>query len=312
MHEIDRWHEKEIDRGIDVQSPDDTMELWDRGIWFSDSQHGWVKWCLAMQRTTDGGHTWESLPAPGIRGIVRFISPSTGLVTGDDYSELYPVPLRRTDDGGLTWHTVSLLPTGTNFVWANADATRLWAVGQAGLIALSTDGGATWITVASPTAVALHDVRFADDRHGWAAGEDGVTLHTTDGGWHWSLVDTGATTDVTGLATTSANHAWIYAGGLRLTVDGGASWQRLPHVTGDANSLSMASSTTGWAATGQELLKTANAGASWTRQIGTAGAVAVDSVDAEHAWALSATQLQRTVDGVTWQTIALPGVRRSA
>ncbi len=105
--------------------------------------------------------------------------------------------------------------------------------------------------------------------------------------------------------------AWIFAAGLRRTVDGGTSWQALPTVAGGVNSVRMGSTSVGWAA-GEHLLRMAGPGGYWTEQMATAGAGTVEAVDDQRAWALAATFLQRTADGgLTWATINLPGVREA-
>lgn len=63
--------------------------------------------------------------------------------------------------------------------------TRIVAVGERGVVALSDDGGRSWLQAGSPTSVTLTTVRFADPLHGWAAGHGGVVLATEDGGKTW-------------------------------------------------------------------------------------------------------------------------------
>lgn len=277
-------------------------------MWFLDSQHGWV----GDLRTADGGQTWQELnPNRAISYFVRFLNPSTGLAVGPSDGPPYPPPpaLLRTEDGGSTWTVLSLLPAGTNAVWAKGDGSRLWAVGASGAIAISLNGGLSWTPISSPTTADLHHVRFADGQRGWAAGRGGVLLRTTDGGWHWSVVDIGSAADITALVVTPANLVWAFAGGLRRSFDGGTSWQRLPYVAGDVRGLAMGSDAVGWAITDRSLLKTDNAGGVWVPQMALANAVAVEAVDAQHAWVLTGTALWRTVDGMSWQTIPLSGVR---
>ncbi|MDW8318228.1 MAG: YCF48-related protein [Anaerolineae bacterium] len=297
----DTWHEQ-------YTSPCRLSGRYLGDMWFLDSQHGWV----GDLRTTDGGQTWQELnPNHPIWTIVRFVNPNTGFALGPSAGPPYPPPpaLLRTDDGGSTWTVLSLLPAGANAVWARPDGARLWAVGAGGAIALSLDGGLSWTPVPSPTAADLHHVRFADGQRGWAAGRGGVLLRTTDGGWRWYAVDIGTTADVTALFVTAADQVWVFADGLRRSFDGGVTWQRLPYVAGDVRGLAMGTEATGWAITDRSLLKTRNAGGVWVPQATLTDAVAVEAVDAQHAWVLTTAGLRRTVDGVTWQTIPLPGVR---
>src|SRR5882762_6618150 len=54
--------------------------------------------------------------------------------------------------------------------------TRVVAVGERGVVALSDDGGTTWRQAPCPVSVTLTMVRFADDRHGVAVGHGGTVL----------------------------------------------------------------------------------------------------------------------------------------
>jgi photosystem II stability/assembly factor-like uncharacterized protein len=64
--------------------------------------------------------------------------------------------------------------------------SRIVAVGERGIVALSDDQGVRWRQAAAvPASVTLTAVRFVDASHGWAVGHGGIILHTTDGGEHW-------------------------------------------------------------------------------------------------------------------------------
>lgn len=65
--------------------------------------------------------------------------------------------------------------------------TRIVAVGERGIVALSDDRGAGWRQAPSPVSVTLTMVRFADDRHGVAVGHGGTVLTTEDAGATWRL-----------------------------------------------------------------------------------------------------------------------------
>ena len=65
------------------------------GIFFLDSQHGWV-WGNANYRTTDGGATWEELPFLGSAYFMEFSTLDFGVTTGN-----FGAWVSR--DGGLTW-----------------------------------------------------------------------------------------------------------------------------------------------------------------------------------------------------------------
>ena len=64
---------------------------------------------------------------------------------------------------------------------------RLVAVGERGLVLVSTDSGKQWTQAKVPVSVLLTGVRFATPLRGWAVGHSGVVLTTSDGGMTWSL-----------------------------------------------------------------------------------------------------------------------------
>ena len=71
------------------------------------------------------------------------------------------------------------------------DMTRvgnnLIAVGERGVISLSSDHGKSWLQTEVPTSVLLTSVFFIDSQYGWAAGHSGVILHTQNGGESWVM-----------------------------------------------------------------------------------------------------------------------------
>jgi photosystem II stability/assembly factor-like uncharacterized protein len=65
--------------------------------------------------------------------------------------------------------------------------SRVVAVGERGIVALSDDRGASWRQAPSPVSVTLTMVRFTDERHGVAVGHGGTVLTTDDAGTSWRL-----------------------------------------------------------------------------------------------------------------------------
>lgn len=66
--------------------------------------------------------------------------------------------------------------------------SRLIAVGERGVVALSDDGGRQWRQARVSVSVTLTSVRFANERTGMAVGHGGVVLATSDKGETWKLV----------------------------------------------------------------------------------------------------------------------------
>ncbi|WP_231973225.1 WD40/YVTN/BNR-like repeat-containing protein [Variovorax sp. HW608] len=78
-------------------------------------------------------------------------------------------------------------PSGVVLLAAAQAGSRLIAVGERGVIAVSDDGAGTWHQARVPVSVTLTMVRFADERHGVAVGHGGTVLTTEDAGDHWTL-----------------------------------------------------------------------------------------------------------------------------
>jgi photosystem II stability/assembly factor-like uncharacterized protein len=65
--------------------------------------------------------------------------------------------------------------------------TRIVAVGERGIVALSNDRGVSWRQGPSPVSVTFTMVRFADAQHGVAVGHGGTVLTTEDAGSTWRV-----------------------------------------------------------------------------------------------------------------------------
>ena len=65
--------------------------------------------------------------------------------------------------------------------------SRLVAVGERGIVALSDDQGASWRQAPCPVSVTLTMVRFVNERQGVAVGHGGSVLTSADGGASWTL-----------------------------------------------------------------------------------------------------------------------------
>lgn len=95
---------------------------------------------------------------------------------------------------GTAWSAVSLLDRPATMS-ARASAAVLLAVarsgkqvvavGEQGIILVSSDDGASWQQAKVPASVALTNVRFGPDRRAWVVGHGGLVLCSDDGGRTW-------------------------------------------------------------------------------------------------------------------------------
>lgn len=145
-----------------------------------------------IQRTTDGGHTWDFQEAGTSDAFVRvdFTDAQHGWIVSDAGKII------RTTDGGQTW-TINQFCTnhlnGVDFI----DKYTGWICGSDGLIARTMDGGETFEIQSSGVQTDFTCIRFYDDLNGYCSGYgDTAFLKTVDGGISWIPVVTGFDYDV--------------------------------------------------------------------------------------------------------------------
>jgi len=132
---------------------------------YLDRQHGWVVAStengLQVDRTVDGGATWEVTPLPsslfpsGWNGAtsVTFINTLDGWLTVQPYVAKGTPPysvLFASTDGGVTWHVVDANAPIARVTFENSQLG--WGASPDGTILLrTTDGGSTWHQIELPT-----------------------------------------------------------------------------------------------------------------------------------------------------------------
>ena len=227
--------------------------------------------------------------------------------------------------GDRHWFWQNPLPQGNDLratSWPTPDIG--YAVGVTGTLLKSVDGGATWVAQDSHTGRDLTGISFVSASEGWAVGVSGTVLHTSDGGSNWTAqtaptspasanfrsvsffdANVGVAVGDQGTATSTIDY----------TFNGGATWRRAgTTATVGVTSVWMSSATIGWAVGGNgTLLKTADAGATWTPVASgtTAGLSGIAfSADGRYGYfvgnvAGSSWTIYRTADfGATWTAVS--------
>lgn len=203
----------------------DSMAFWDaeRGVAFSDSVNG----AFVVLTTTDGGRTWNRVPADRL-------------------------PAALDGEGAFA-------ASGTNVAVSGRD--RVWIGTTAGRVLRSTDAGTTWSIAATPIhtgkSAGIFSIAFRDASDGIAVGGDfnkpdeavDNAAVTSDGGVTWSLVK--------GLAGYRSVVGWSRGGrglaiaagpsGADMSLDSGRTWTRMDADGFDTLSVAPGTST-GWAA----------------------------------------------------------------
>jgi photosystem II stability/assembly factor-like uncharacterized protein len=239
------------------------------GAWFTpDGQTGYVVGQGRVQKTTDGGASWDSLPLTGSVGAVTFpVNADTGFATSSGGRVF------RTIDAGASWQLES---TGVRIdlrgICFPLDNLTGYVVGgeTSGLILKTTDAGQHWVSQTVNDTAPLEGVSFPENTlTGYTAGWSGVIHKTTDGGATWQdLVSPPAMylSDVVFPVSAETGFVVGYSGKVLKTTDGGTDWVQM--TTGTTNFLTSASfpidAETGYVAGDNgTILKTTDGGSNW-------------------------------------------------
>lgn len=138
----------------------------------------------------------------------------------------------RSEDSGSSW-TLQRTPTHSNLqdiaIW---DKDRAVAVGNQGIVIVTSNGGKSWNEIVVPhssIANKLMRVRAFEKGVAWAVGEAGACLYTKDFGAHWTRMmaeEDAAWNDV----SFADQHGWMVGefGRIGTSIDGGAHWSVAP------------------------------------------------------------------------------------
>jgi photosystem II stability/assembly factor-like uncharacterized protein len=157
-----------------------------RGLWFSDSAHGWVVGVSGtILRTEDGGASWTRRNPTALQlNSVSFSGTLDGWAVGEGGVIL------GTHDGGDSWYIVQPSVTALSLrgVWRRT-ATRAWAGGAQGVMPFTaaTADSLQWLLGTFGATNVVNDLQFLDDLTGYAVGTNGqgMVLKTLDGGATW-------------------------------------------------------------------------------------------------------------------------------
>ncbi|MDP9342898.1 MAG: hypothetical protein M3Q23_12565 [Actinomycetota bacterium] len=319
---------------------------------FVDPDHGYALvmarmptgMALAIERTADGGRTWDvgrALWDPGIVEHVVFATRRLGWA--------FEPGLWVTHDGGRSWRgevpggSVAGLGVAGRSVWALLGRCDGPLGCRPGRFRLSNDAGHSWRTVPLPSGI--HDDFVVDFQRigsaGWiltsdyVVGEDRSTLlETHDGGATWSETDSpcmrkakvgdqyvGPFIFEEHVSAIDASRVWLLCltepaaamndGNLFLSVDGGRRWHH--SAIAPSGALVLLAATTirgGWVAqdSGAYALRhfsTIRGSGRRSMAIDRGHWVAVRFVDPTHGWAAAGDTVYRTTDGRYWRAVRL-------
>lgn len=161
---------------------------WNNDLHFFNENDGIMVGSLGtIQRTTNGGITWDTVSVNPVRGTtinltsVFFRDNQNGYISGGSGTVL------KTTDGGSTW--IHLQNTGlTNTltdIWSRDSLLVLATRSNNSTIIRSTDGGITWISITTGASGPFTTITGTDDVI-FAGGENGQLRKSTDLGLTWT------------------------------------------------------------------------------------------------------------------------------
>jgi len=226
---------------------------------FADANNGWLCGANAIfYKTLDGGTTWQTIPnfynfkphnnmlavAATASDMVVLLWQLPSLTTPSviyysAYNSFGRYNYLAATDGYGDYNNLSLRQLITGF-----------AVGNGGALALTRDKGASWTSVISGTQNDLFAADSPDGTVAFVAGSKG-TLRRAAGPLFtsWQVLNTTTTARLTGVWFVTPQQGYIIGdGGTALrTLDGGATWTRMPVGTAaDLNAVRFLNATTGF------------------------------------------------------------------
>lgn len=208
-------------------------------------------------RSTDDGVSWSEYLVPGSPALSagHFADANTGYVVARG-GQLF-----KTADAGVSWDARGQFADST-FALFMTSANEGFAVGGNGTITKFNNDGNTKHATITNTTQKLNGVHFPSTAIGYAVGENETILKTVNGsanGWEvlwapvaggWFPQTSGSSQNLRGVHFLTKDTGWVAGAGgyLRVTYDGGASWQSRDIGGLSANVVTFRDAATGWVA----------------------------------------------------------------
>jgi photosystem II stability/assembly factor-like uncharacterized protein len=257
--------------------------------------------------STNGGASWveKSVQLSSGLGDVKFANRRVGWAVGDT--------ILKTTNGGATWVVQRMpQPSYLRSLFVLDSLTAWCAGGEGATLFRTTDGGANWVSQYAPVNQTWFSIFFSNERLGWVSGRFGALRRTTDGGEHWDSIATGTFADLGAVFFHDSLRGWMVGNSSQLlrTTNGGLSWSQFtitaayPHMLWDVFFLTPS---LGWIAGEGVMLKTTDAGSSWTLVDTQTLYRKVRFVDVLNGWAAGNGGVFHSTDGGrTWLRQFLP------
>jgi len=198
---------------------------------------------------------------------IRFTSQQIGWAAGyERVFEGIEAALLSTEDGGLSWRTVSIPHLGALSALAVVNGDRLWMPSDTGILLTAVAGGFQFRALA--TQERLTDITFPCNDTGWVTGENGALFRSLDSGETWVQQTTNTEQSLNGIAFLDSRTGWAVGnkGTVIATSDGGDTWQAaVPGPVADLWDVTVSPIGTVWiVGSGGTILYRAWSGVKWT------------------------------------------------
>jgi photosystem II stability/assembly factor-like uncharacterized protein len=186
------------------------------------------------------------------------------------------------------------------------------------ILFISSSAFPQWFPLSSGTNERIRSIHFPDINTGYAVGFNGMVLKTSDGGSTWTQILSGTSTDwyysvyftdsLTGYV--AGDKVW-QCGVILKTVDGGITWNSFNSNAKYLTSIFFVDANNGYAVGDTTILKTTNAGSTWTTLISGVNEVLrtvyFPDLDTGYIVGNAGTILKTTNGGANWIDLSIGG-----
>jgi len=282
-----------------------------------DPVHDSTVWAAGddgVWRSTNGGLKWVKVRVEPAH--VLLVSPFNPTIVYAANAQ----NLQFTADAGQTWQTLPAgpRPGGAFALAAHPSLPGQLLAGTTGAgVYRSTDGGTTWTASGRGLVnTAVAEVALDDTDSAIFVAEASGIHRTLDGGAHWDVTSISGAPAVS-VADAASEPRTLYAaigpGTVARTVDGGGSWQTVSSLPASSLAVALDDASTVYAATPQALMKSTDAGVTWTAVFeagagGQVNKVVIDPLDPAVVYLIDADELWKSSDrGATWELLLADG-----
>ncbi len=266
---------------------------------------------LFMSHFTNA-QSWTQVNVGTVNDVycVEYVNSTTIILAGYD-------GIIKSTNSGATWNTYPYLDNLGNpiplswfydmhfFDANNGVASGFIATGNSETILRTSNGGLNWTIVSVYNSGTwprmINDIGFLSGTVGVAVGTNGRILRTTNAGSTWGSISSPTSNELKGVsfATTLIGEA---VGNQRMlrTINGGTSWTATSTPAYNLESVHFVNSTIGYAV-GNVILKTIDAGVSWT-QVSSISGTDVYAVDNDSAFICNTGVYKTSNLGAFWGT----------